>query len=53
MIKNSPCYVGLNKGEPKLKERINQIVEKAKKDGTLNAIAKKWLKLNRPVSSLL
>jgi polar amino acid transport system substrate-binding protein len=53
MIKNSPCYVGLNKGEPKLKERINQIVAKAKKDGTLDAIAEKWLKLKRPVSSLL
>ena len=53
MIKNSPCYVGLNKGEPQLKERINQIVAKAKKDGTLNAIAEKWLKLKRPVSSLL
>jgi polar amino acid transport system substrate-binding protein len=53
MIKNSPCYVGLNRGEPKLKERINQIVAKAKKDGTLDAIAEKWLKLKRPVSSLL
>lgn len=53
MIKNSPCYVGLNKDEPKLKERINQIVAKAKKDGSLNAIADKWLKLKQPVSSFL
>lgn len=53
MIKNSPCHVGLNKDEPTLKERVNQIVAKAKKDGTLNAIAEKWLKLKRPVSSFL
>lgn len=52
-IKNSPCYVGLNKGEPKLTERLNAILAKSKQDGRLNAIAEKWLKLKRPVSSLL
>ncbi|CAN7222614.1 transporter substrate-binding domain-containing protein [Pseudoduganella sp. LjRoot289] len=53
IIKNSPCHIGLNKGEPQLLERVNQIVEKAKQDGSLNAIAEKWLKLKRPVASFL
>lgn len=53
MVKNSPCYVGLNKGEPKLMERVNAALAKAKKDGSLDAIAKKWLKMNKPVSSFL
>lgn len=53
MIKNSPCYVGVNKGEAKLIERVNAALAKAKKDGSLDAIAKKWMKLSKPVSSFL
>jgi polar amino acid transport system substrate-binding protein len=53
MIKNSPCYVGLNKNEAKLKEKVNAIIEKAKADGSLNNIAQKWMKLKRPVTSFL
>jgi polar amino acid transport system substrate-binding protein len=52
-IKNSPCYIGLNKNEAKLLERINAIVAKSKTDGSLNGIAEKWMKIKRPVSSLL
>jgi polar amino acid transport system substrate-binding protein len=48
LIKNSPCYVGLNKNEPRLQEKINAIVATAKKDGRLNAIALKWLKAPLP-----
>jgi polar amino acid transport system substrate-binding protein len=43
MIKNSPCYVGLNKEEPALMTEVNAIIESAKKDGSLGAIAEKWL----------
>lgn len=43
LIKNSPCYVGLNKGEPALMAKVNAIIAGAKKDGALNAIAEKWL----------
>lgn len=53
MIKNSPCYVGLNKNEAKLLERVNAIIAKSKKDGSLNNIAEKWMKLKRPVASFL
>jgi polar amino acid transport system substrate-binding protein len=43
LIKNSPCYVGLNKGEAALMAKVNEIIGKAKKSGALNEIAKKWL----------
>ena len=53
LIVNSPIYVGLNKNEPRLLERVNAIIEDAKKDGRLEAIARKWMKLKQPVTSLL
>lgn len=43
MIKNSPCYVGLAKEQPALMAEVNAIIAAAKKDGSLNAIAEKWL----------
>jgi polar amino acid transport system substrate-binding protein len=49
LIKNSPCYIGLNKNEPKLLEKVNAIIEKAKKDGSLNRISMKWMKASLPV----
>ena len=39
----SPCYIGLNKNEPALVEKVNAIIAEAKTDGSLNAIAQKWL----------
>jgi polar amino acid transport system substrate-binding protein len=47
-MKNSPCYIGLNKGEEKLKEKVNAIIAKARQDGRLDAISKKWLGLSLP-----
>ncbi|MFG1373197.1 transporter substrate-binding domain-containing protein [Xanthobacter oligotrophicus] len=43
LIKNSPCYVGLNKDEPKLLEKVNAIITTAKADGSLEKISQKWL----------
>lgn len=43
LIKNSPCYVGLNKNEPALLDKVNAILTKAKRDGALSAISQKWL----------
>jgi polar amino acid transport system substrate-binding protein len=43
LIKNSPCYVGVGKNEPKLMAALNDAIAKAKKDGRLAEIAKKWL----------
>ena len=48
LIANSPCYVGMNKGEPKLMEKVNSIIAAARKDGSLNAIAQKWLAQDLP-----
>ncbi len=48
LIKNSPCYIGLNKNEPALLAKVDGIIAAAKADGTLNAIAEKWLKASLP-----
>ncbi len=43
LIKNSPCYIGLNKNEPALLEKVNTVIASAKSDGSLDSIAQKWL----------
>lgn len=48
LIKNSPCYVGLNKDEPKLLAKINEIIAKAKTDGEIAKLSEKWLKQPLP-----
>ena len=48
LMNKSPCYIGLNKGEDALKGQINEIIAGAKKDGSLNKIAQKWLHQDVP-----
>jgi len=48
LIKNSPCFVGLNKGEPKLLAAIDAAIAKAKADGRLAKISQKWLGTGLP-----
>ena len=48
LIKDSPCFIGLNKGEKKLQDKVDAILADAKKDGSLNAISQKWLGLPLP-----
>jgi polar amino acid transport system substrate-binding protein len=48
VIKDSPCYVGLNKDEPALKEKLDGIIAKAKADGELEKLSEKWLKAPLP-----
>ncbi|WP_156173766.1 transporter substrate-binding domain-containing protein [Cupriavidus basilensis] len=48
LIKNSPCFIGLNKGEPKLQAKVNAILAEVKKDGELNALTVKWLGMPLP-----
>ncbi|WP_313027206.1 transporter substrate-binding domain-containing protein [Pseudomonas lopnurensis] len=47
-LKDSPTYVGLNKNQPALLARVNEILTAAKADGSLDAISQKWLKQPLP-----
>ena len=50
VIKDSPCYVGLNKDEPALLAKVNAIIAKAKSSGELSKISEKWLKAPLPAT---
>ena len=50
VIKESPCHIGLNKDEPKLLAKVNEIIAKAKSSGELAKISEKWLKAPLPAS---
>ena len=43
LLKDSPFFIGINKGEPALLAKVNAIIAALKKDGTLEAMAKNWL----------
>jgi polar amino acid transport system substrate-binding protein len=49
-LRESPNFIGVAKGEDKLRERVNQIILDAKKSGDLNKLAQKWLA--RPAGNL-
>src|SRR6202142_1072567 len=42
VIKDSPCYIGLNKEEPQLLAKVNEIIAKAKASGELAKLSEKW-----------
>lgn len=50
VLKDSPNYIGLAKGEDKLRLRVNEILLEAKKSGDLDRLAVKWL--GRPAGDL-
>ena len=52
LMQDSPCFVGMNKGEPKLKAAVDAAIAKAKQDGALNEISQKWLKTDLPKNLL-
>ncbi|WP_347558838.1 transporter substrate-binding domain-containing protein [Robbsia sp. KACC 23696] len=43
VLSNSPCYIGVPKGNPDLVNKLNEIIRAAKADGTIKAISMKWL----------
>jgi polar amino acid transport system substrate-binding protein len=43
LLKDSPNFMGVNKGETALKERLNQIILEAKKNGEIDKLSTKWL----------
>lgn len=48
MLKDSPCFIGMKKGEPALKAKVDALIEQALKDKTLNRLAEQWLKAPLP-----
>ena len=43
LLKDSPCFVGVLKGEDALLAKVNEIIAAAKAAGELEALSKKWL----------
>jgi polar amino acid transport system substrate-binding protein len=48
LLKNSPCYVGVMKGETELLNQVNALIMKAKETGVLEGFSQKWLKAPFP-----
>lgn len=48
VIKNSPCFVGMNKNEPRLLAKVDAAIAQSKQDGTLEALSQKWFKAPLP-----
>lgn len=48
VIKDSPCFIGLNKEEPKLLAKLNEIIAQAKTSGDIAKLSEKWLKAPLP-----
>ncbi|RMW04990.1 Amino acid ABC transporter periplasmic amino acid-binding protein [Pseudomonas coronafaciens pv. porri] len=47
-LKDSPVYVGVNKGQPELLGKVNEILNAAKADGALEKASETWLKQPLP-----
>ena len=50
LLKDSPNFIGVAKGEDKLRLKVNQIIAEAKSAGDLDKMAMKWL--GRPAGDL-
>lgn len=49
-LKDSPNFIGIAKGEDKLRAKVNEIIAAAKASGELDKLAQKWL--GRPAGEL-
>ena len=50
VLKDSPNFIGVGKGEDKLRLKVNEILADAKKSGDIDKMAQKWL--GRPAGDL-
>ena len=50
LLKESPNFIGVAKGEDKLRVKVNEIIAAAQKSGELDKLAQKWL--GRPAGDL-
>lgn len=47
-LKDSPCYVGMNKNEPALLAEVNRLIAQGLEKGTLNAMSQRWFNADLP-----
>ncbi|WP_291296595.1 transporter substrate-binding domain-containing protein [Elioraea sp.] len=50
LLRESPNFIGLPKGETALRDRVNEIIAEAKANGTIDRLAQRWL--GRPAGEL-
>jgi len=50
LLKDSPNFIGVAKGEDKLRLKVNEIIAEAKKSGDLDKMSQRWL--GRPTGDL-
>ena len=50
LIKDSPCYVAVNKGEAALLAKVNEVIAKLKRSGDLNQVSQRWLHAALPAT---
>lgn len=50
IMKNSPCYIGVRKGDAELLAKVNQIIVELKQSGRLNELSQQWL--GQPLTNL-
>lgn len=50
LLKDSPNFIGVAKGEDKLRLRVNEVIAAAKKNGDIDKMSVKWL--GRPAGTL-
>jgi polar amino acid transport system substrate-binding protein len=50
LLKDSPNFIGVGKGEDKLRLKVNEIIADAKKSGDIDKMANRWL--GRPAGAL-
>ncbi len=42
-LQNSPCFIGIRKGDESLLNEVNMLIKQAKEEGDLEKISQKWL----------
>ena len=50
LLKDSPNFIGVGKGEDKLRLKVNEIIAQARKAGDIDKMSQKWL--GRPAGDL-
>jgi polar amino acid transport system substrate-binding protein len=50
VLKDSPNFIGVGKGEDKLRLKVNEILAEARKNGDIDKMSVKWL--GRPAGDL-